>query len=110
MGKFFESDLVRQELEAIGKLHQEIYGNVINFPTMSREEKLEHVDKLTDLLDKQKIMYARLSLSDDPEAIDLLNTMKSSFTMMGFPVDMNVNSFFDEARKTIETLRVSIDK
>jgi hypothetical protein len=77
---------------------------------MSREEKLEHVDKLTDLLDKQKIMYARLSLSDDPEAIELLNTMKSSFTMMGFPVDMNVNSFFDEARKTIETLRVSIDK
>ena len=110
MGKFFESDLVRQELEAIGKLQQEIYGNVINFPTMSREEKLEHVDKLTDLLDKQKIMHARLSLSDDPEAIELLNTMKSSFTMMGFPVDMNVNSFFDEAKKTIETLRVSIDK
>ena len=110
MGKFFESEIVREQLEAISKLQQEIYGNVINFPTMSREEKLEHVDKLTDLLDKQKIMYARLSLSDDPEAIELLNTMKSSFTMMGFPVDMNVNSFFDEARKTIETLRVSIDK
>ena len=110
MGKFFESELVRQELEEIGNLQQEIYGNVISFPNMSRKDKLEHVDKLTDLLDRQKIMYARLSLSDDPEAIDLLNTMKSSFTMMGFPVDMNVNSFFDEARKTIETLRVSIDK
>ena len=110
MGKFFESEIVREQLEAISKLQQEIYGNVINFPTMSREEKLEHVDKLTDLLDKQKIMHARLSLSDDPEAIELLNTMKSSFTMMGFPVNMNVNSFFDEARKTIETLRVSIDK
>ena len=110
MSKFFESEIVREELEEIGKLQQEIYGNVISFPTMSRQDQLEHVDKLTDLLDKQKIMYARLSLSDDPEAIDLLNTMKSSFTMMGFPVDINVNSFFDEARKTIETLRVSIDK
>ena len=110
MGKFFESDLVRQELEAIGKLQQEIYGNVINFPTMSREEKLEHVDKLTDLLDKQKIMHARLSLSDDPEAIELLRTMKYSFQVMGFPANMNVNQFFDEAKKTIETLRVSIDK
>ena len=110
MGKFFESELVREDLNEINQLQQEIYSSTMNFPNMTRENQLEHVDKLTVLLEKQKIMYARLSLSDDPEAIDLLNTMKSSFTMMGFPVDMNVNSFFDEARKTIETLRVSIDK
>tara|TARA_A100001011_G_scaffold152786_1_gene161249 strand:+ start:5109 stop:5441 length:333 start_codon:yes stop_codon:yes gene_type:complete len=109
MSKFFESEIVREELEEIGKLQQEIYGNVISFPTMSRQEQLEHVDKLTELLDKQKIMYARLSLSDDPEAIELLNSMKSSFQVMGFPTNMNVNQFFDEAKKTIETLRVSID-
>ena len=77
---------------------------------MSRQEQLQHVDKLTELLDKQKIMYARLSLSDDPEAIELLDSMKSSFQVMGFPTNMNVNQFFDEAKKTIETLRVSIDK
>ena len=110
MGKFFESEIVREQLEAISKLQQEIYGNTMSFPTMPRADQLEHVDKLTDLLDKQKIMYARLSLSDDPEAIELLNSMKSSFYMMGFPADMNVNLFFDEAKKTIETLRVSIDK
>ena len=110
MSKFFESEIVREELEEIGKLQQEIYGNVISFPSMSRHEQLEHVDKLTELLDKQKIMYARLSLSDDPEAIELLDSMKSSFQVMGFPTNMNVNQFFDEAKKTIETLRVSIDK
>ena len=44
---------------------------------MSRKDKLEHIDKLTELLEKQKIMYARLSLSDDPEK-ELLNTLKSS--------------------------------
>ena len=109
MSKFFESEIVREELEEIGKLQQEIYGNVISFPTMSRQDQLEHVDKLTELLDKQKIMYARLSLSDDPEAIELLDSMKSSFQVMGFPTNMNVNQFFDEAKKTIETLRVSID-
>ena len=109
MSKFFESEIVREELEEIGKLQQEIYGNVISFPSMSRQEQLQHVDKLTELLDKQKIMYARLSLSDDPEAIELLNSMKSSFQVMGFPTNMNVNQFFDEAKKTIETLRVSID-
>ena len=30
--------------------------------------------------------------------------------MMGFPADMSMKNFFNEAKKTIETLRVSIDK
>ena len=110
MGKFFESELVREDLDEINQLQQEIYSSTMNFPSMTRENQLEHVDKLTILLEKQKIMYARLSLSDDPEAIELLDSMKSSFQVMGFPTNMNVNQFFDEAKKTIETLRVSIDK
>ena len=110
MGKFFESELVREDLNEINQLQQEIYSSTMNFPNMTRENQLEHVDKLTVLLEKQKIMYARLSLSDDPEAIELLRTMKYSFQVMGFPANMNVNQFFDEAKKTIETLRVSIDK
>ena len=109
MGKFFESELVRQELEEIGNLQQEIYGNVISFPNMSRKDKLEHVDKLTDLLDRQKIMYARLSLSDDPEAKELLSTLKSSIALMGFPPNMDMNTFFDNISKTVQTLRLSID-
>ena len=110
MGKLFESEIVKEQLEAISKLQQEIYGNTMSFPTMPRADQLEHVDKLTELLDKQEIMYARLSLSDDPEAIELLTTMKSSFYMMGFPADTSMKNFFNEAKKTIETLRVSIDK
>ena len=35
---------------------------------MDKEEKLFHVSMLEKLLDKQKILYTRLSLSDDPEA------------------------------------------
>ena len=77
MGKFFESELVREDLNEINQLQQEIYSSTMNFPNMTRENQLEHVDKLTVLLEKQKIMYARLSLSDDPEARDLLNTLKS---------------------------------
>ena len=61
MGKFFESEIVKEQLEAISKLQQEIYGNTMSFPTMPRADQLEHVDKLTELLEKQEIMYARLS-------------------------------------------------
>ena len=110
MGKFFESEMVREELNEINQLQQEIYSSTMNFPNMTREDQLEHIDKLTTLLEKQKIMYARLSLSDDPEAIELLNTLKSSIALMGFPPNMDMNLFFDNVGKTVKTLRLSIDK
>ena len=53
MSKFFESDIVREELESINELQKEVYGTAMNFPTMTREQKLEHVDKLQSLVDKQ---------------------------------------------------------
>ena len=55
MGKFFESDMVREELIEINQLQQEIYSTTMSFPTMTREDKLTHIDKLTELLEKQKI-------------------------------------------------------
>ncbi|MBB00702.1 MAG: hypothetical protein CMN34_07210 [Saprospirales bacterium] len=110
MGKFFESEMVKDELTKINQLQQEIYSTTMSFPNMSRVDKLEHIDKLTELLEKQKVMYARLSLSDDPEAKDLLETLKSSIVLMGFPPNMDMNSFFDNVYKTVQTLRVSIDK
>ena len=110
MGKFFESDMVREELIEINQLQQEIYSTTMSFPTMTREDKLTHIDKLTELIEKQKIMYARLSLSDDPEAKELLNTLKTSIALMGFPPNMDMNKFFDNVYKTVQTLRLSIDK
>ena len=110
MGKFFELDMVREELIEINQLQQEIYSTTMSFPTMTREDKLTHIDKLTELLEKQKIMYARLSLSDDPEAKELLNTLKTSIALMGFPPNMDMNKFFDNVYKTVQTLRLSIDK
>ena len=85
MGKFFESDMVREELTEINQLQQEIYSSTMSFPSMSRKDKLEHIDKLTELLEKQKIMYARLSLSDDPQAKKMKEEIMKSASMMGLP-------------------------
>ena len=81
----------------------------MNFPNMTREQKLEHVDKLQTLVDKQRIMWTRLSLSDDQEAKDTLNHLKQSMTMLGFAPRTDVNSFFDTINKTIQSLRVNVD-
>ena len=66
MSEFFDSDIVKEGLEDIHALQAEIYGNAFKFGTMSREDKLEHIEKLTELLEKQRLMYTRISLSKDP--------------------------------------------
>ena len=62
---FFDSDVVRAEMAEISELQEEVYGNVFKFPTMSKADQQYHVEVLERLLDKQKVMYTRLSLSDD---------------------------------------------
>ena len=68
MSAFFDSDVVRKEMTDIQDLQEEIYGSVFNFPQMPNEEKEEHIELLMELLEKQRILYARMSLSDDPAA------------------------------------------
>ena len=67
MSEFFKSDIIQEELNEINRMQEKIYGSLLTFGSMSREEKIEHVDLLTDLLEKQRVMYTRLSLSDDPK-------------------------------------------
>ena len=71
MSDFFDSDIVREELQEINDLQLSIYKNAMKFGTFSRDDKVEHIERLTELLERQKVMYTRISLSDDPEAIDL---------------------------------------
>ena len=44
MSEFFDSDLVKEELEQINKLQEEICGSIFTFSAMTREEKMENID------------------------------------------------------------------
>ena len=105
MSNFFDSPIIREELEQINELQQEVYGSLIAFPNLSPEEQQEHIDKLSLLLQKQKIMYGRLSLSDDPQAIEMKETMRKSVTLMGFPSGTSVERLFEGMEKTIDQLK-----
>ena len=78
MSKFFDSEIIQEELEEINELQKNLYGNIMLFPDMDRSEKVEHIELLTELLEKQMVMYARLSLSDDPEAIRMKKHLQQS--------------------------------
>jgi|TARA_B100002019_G_scaffold218943_1_gene191598 GTPase Era involved in 16S rRNA processing len=109
MSDFFESEIIQKELEEINYLQEKIYGSLLSFSAMSREEKLEHVQILTDLLEKQQVMYTRLSLSDDPKAVEMKENLRKSVALMGFPPETDMIMLFDSMNATIEALKKYID-
>ena len=109
MSDFFKSEIVREELREINDLQEDLYVNVMKFSRMNKEQQLEHVDKLSTLLEKQKVMYTRLSLSNDPDALEMKENLRRSMTIMGFSPDVDMNYLFQSFRATIDSLRESID-
>ena len=109
MSKFFDSEIIQDELKEINKLQEEIYGSILTFGMMDREDKLEHIEKLTDLLEKQRVMYTRLSLSDDPQAVEMKENLRKSVALMGFPPETDIQVLFSSMNKTIESLKKYLD-
>ena len=109
MSEFFESEIVQDELNEINKIQQQIYGDLMNFGSLGPEDRAEHIEKLEDLLEKQRLMYTRLSLSDDPKAIELKEQMQKSVVLMGFPEDTDVQILFNGMSKTIASLKQFVD-
>ena len=64
---------------------------------------------MIELLDKQRIMYTRLSLSDDPEAVKMKEQLAESVQIMGYPKGTDINVLFDTMKKTIEKMKETVD-
>jgi hypothetical protein len=107
---FFESEVVRSEMAEIADLQEDLYNSVFKFYQMDNKGKMEHVMLLQKLLDKQKILYTRLSLSDDPEAKKMKENISKSASMMGLPPNVDMNIIFSNMEKLIEKMKEQIDQ
>lgn len=107
---FFESEVVRAEMTEISELQEDIYGNVFKFPSMSKEDKMKHVELLERLLEKQKVLYTRLSLSDDVEAKEMKERIMDSAILMGLPSGVDMNIIFNNMSKMLGVMKEQIDK
>ena len=108
MSSFFDSELVQNEMEEINNLQAEIYKEAFKFPELSTEKKLEHLERLDYLLEKQEILYTRLKLSDDPRAKQVANNVRDSAIMMGFPKDTDCSVLFSNMRRTLESVKTHV--
>jgi hypothetical protein len=107
---FFKSELVRSEIVEITLLQEKVYDNILKYPLMTDAEKLCHIETLEKLLNKQKVLYARLSLSDDPEAKNMKLKIVDSIRFMGVRDGVDVNIIFNNMEKILESMKRTLDK
>ena len=107
---FFQSEVVRAEMAEISELQEEVYSNVFTFPQMDMEEQRYHVDLLEKLLDKQQVLYTRLSLSDDPQAKKMKDQIRESATLMGLPSNVDMQILFKQMTNMLDMMKSHIDK
>ena len=107
---FFDSDLVRAELAEISDLQENVYKNVVNFYRMDKQQKVKHVDLLQKLLEKQRVLYTRMSLSDDPEAQEIKNKILESAKSMGLDEGVDISFMFGNMEKALVQMKQDIGR
>ena len=107
---FFDSEVVRSEMAEIHELQEEVYTNVFKFPMMTKEDQRYHVEILERLCDKQRVLYTRLSLSDDPEAKKMKEKIIQGAASMGLPQSVDMNSLFTEMGQVVQKMKDQLDK
>ena len=102
---FFDSEIVRAEMVEIAELQEDVYENFMKFPYMNTADRAFHIDQLSKLIEKQKIVYARLSLSDDPDAKEMKENIMRSAASMGLPANVDVARMFDQMSEVINMMK-----
>ena len=102
---FFQSELVRGDIQEMMELQQFCFRSAMNFVLLDDARKLDYFEKLEQLIDKQKTFYFRIKLSDDPEAVSVLETMKQGIIMLGATPGTTVEQMFDELTERVGQMK-----
>jgi hypothetical protein len=104
VSEFFESEIVRQSIKELEEIQQEVIQKTFIAPAMTKEQKKEHVELMRTFLEKQKNLFFRLSLSDDPEALKMKERIEESAKFLGYEKTENMIELFGEMEKTLDKL------
>lgn len=110
MSGFFRSEVVRKTMMELEELQQELMVEMLAIPMFTPEQKKEHLTKLRNFLEKQKIFFFRISLSDDEDAIEIKNRVIDAAKMFGYNEIDGMDKFFEKLDQTIKNLEQSLDR
>ena len=96
---FFQSEVVKEELEAIQECYTELLKMSAGLKQFNPKERLEHIEKTLELVAKQKVFYARLQLAaNELHDDDSAKEIKSRIEMMSteYSGAMNLTMVLDQ--------------
>ena len=108
--RFFDSDQVRDTVMELEELQQELTMDLMNLGEYSVEERRDHLKRLKTFLEKQKIFFFRISLSDDPDALKIKEKVVEAAKMFGYSEIDGMDKFFEQLDHTIQKLEKTLDK
>ena len=109
MTEFFKSAQVRAALAELAEIQDDLAHTMSNPRILSDDEKKDYVKKLKLFLEKQKLFFFRVSLSDDPEAIQVKDHILETAKMFGFNEMTGMDKFFQQLDETIKKVEEGLD-
>ena len=109
MSGFFDSEQVRESLFELDELQHKLFTELVEIPFSNTNKKREHLETMKQFLEKQKVFIFRMSLSDDPDAIEMKNRILDSAMMFGLEPGDDINTFFAKMEESIERLENTLD-
>ena len=84
MSDFFDSDIIREEAREMERLQMKAMELTLAAPLSngSKVEQLNYLYTVRELVEKQQIFYARLRLSEDPNAVQMCKHIEEGAKML----------------------------
>ena len=111
MTDFFDSPVVRAAVTELNELQDEMSRLMFRHPaSLTQEDREEHLRLMKQLLEKQKLFYFRLKMSDDPKAVQMKESIMESAKFLGLEEGQPVESFFDGLTQVLVDLEERLDQ
>ena len=110
MTEFFRSAQVRAALAELAEIQDDLAHTMSNTRVLGAEERKYYVRKLKLFLEKQKIFFFRVSLSEDPEAVQVKEHILDTAQMFGFNEMTGMDKFFQQLDDTIKKVEKDLDE
>ena len=109
MTEFFRSAQVRAALAELAEIQDDLAHTMSSPRILSDDEKKDYVRKLKLFLEKQKLFFFRVSLSEDPEAVQVKEHILDTAQMFGFKEMTGMDKFFQQLDETIKKVEKDLD-
>ena len=107
---FQDSEFVQTEIKTINALQDRLAEMTMAFPELDADEKQEYIEIVTELLNKQRVLWTRVELSkkDDPAAQKMADEVRKVMNAVGIPKDVSVSEVFGNIDQMVEALKKTV--